>query len=204
MEILLVLGVLVFAFRYAQLREQRERVGLLSAQLRPYEIEKRMERLIEAYLRAAGEPDSERSEPIWQTLVDVENAIERELGQLADDVRKVWGESMRVSRWPVHVPQATRFFPSIGFDFRALVALHARGLSAALRDEGGLSRRDRAFRVTAELMLFQHSCHWFCRSKSVADARLLIAHKTPYAQVLDAVTPQTRAAYKALIQPAQA
>lgn len=201
MEFLLILGLLALGVRFAQVSEQRERVNLLADQLRPYGIEQHMARLIEGYLRAASEPDSDRAGPVWQTLEPVESALERDMGQLTESIRKVWGESMRVSRLPVHVPQVTRFFPGVGFDFRALVSLHAQGLAAALRNPDGLGYRDRAFRVTAELMLFQHSCHWYCRSKTVADARLLLAHQTAYAQVLAAVTPQTRAAYQALIRP---
>jgi len=49
------------------------------------------------------------------------------------------------------------------------------------------------------LFLMQHTCHWFCRSKTVASARLLARHKTSYAQVLAAVAPQTREAYIRLI-----
>ena len=45
----------------------------------------------------------------------------------------------------------------------------------------------------------QHSCHWFCRSRAVASARMLARHKTSYAHLLACVAPQTRAAYQALI-----
>ncbi len=76
----------------------------------------------------------------------------------------------------------------------------AQGLAATLRNDEGLSTRDRAFRATAELLLFQHSCHWFCRSRSVASARLLARHQTAYAQVLAAVAPATREAYRRLVR----
>jgi hypothetical protein len=52
--------------------------------------------------------------------------------------------------------------------------------------------------------LMQHTCHWFCRSKAVASARLLARHKTPYAKVLESVAPATRARYQALIEGRQA
>lgn len=51
----------------------------------------------------------------------------------------------------------------------------------------------------AELLLMQHSCHWFCRSKLVASARLLARHKTPYPKVLASVAPQSRQAYCKLV-----
>jgi len=45
----------------------------------------------------------------------------------------------------------------------------------------------------------QHSCHWFCRSKTIASARMLAQHKTRYEQALQAVSPETRQAYLAAI-----
>jgi hypothetical protein len=53
--------------------------------------------------------------------------------------------------------------------------------------------------LSAELFLFQHTCHWYCRSKAVASARMQVRHQTPYAQVLAAVSPATRQAYSALL-----
>ena len=52
--------------------------------------------------------------------------------------------------------------------------------------------------MMAELFLMQHSCHWFCKSKPVASARLILRHQTPYEQVLQSVAPDTRQAYLAL------
>ena len=98
------------------------------------------------------------------------------------------------------VPWATRLFPAQSFDLRALLEVHAKGFEATLRNDDNLNRRDRAFRLTAELLLFQHSCHWFCRSRSVASARLLALHKTAYEQVVAAVSPQPRQAYLAVVQ----
>jgi len=52
--------------------------------------------------------------------------------------------------------------------------------------------------MSAELFLMQHSCHWFCRSRAVASARLQARHQTSHAQVLAAVSPATREAYRKL------
>jgi hypothetical protein len=46
----------------------------------------------------------------------------------------------------------------------------------------------------------QHTCHWFCRSRMIANARMLAQHQTPYARALEAVGAQTRADYLALVQ----
>jgi hypothetical protein len=56
-----------------------------------------------------------------------------------------------------------------------------------------------AFTISAELFLMQHTCHWFCKSKTVASARVLARHKTTYEQLVAAVAPDTRAAYCALV-----
>jgi hypothetical protein len=45
----------------------------------------------------------------------------------------------------------------------------------------------------------QHTCHWYCRSKTVASARMIGQHQTQYLQALVAVSPETRSAYCALI-----
>ncbi len=178
--------------------DERQRIVLLSGFLRQYRLEERMAQLTDGYLRALGETDPERSAPIWRNLASTEDALQTELQQLADALKEVWGERLRVSRWPVSVPMATRLFPQHSFDLRALVLLHAQGLAATLRNDEGLSTRDRAFRATAELLLFQHSCHWFCRSRTVASARVLQRHRTTYEQVLAAVSPTTRGAYEHL------
>jgi hypothetical protein len=46
----------------------------------------------------------------------------------------------------------------------------------------------------------QHSCHWFCRSKTIASARMLAQHQTRHEQALEAVSPETHQAYLAVIQ----
>jgi hypothetical protein len=81
------------------------------------------------------------------------------------------------------------------------VKIHARGLAApqvfAAQDDD--ERRKRAFTLTAEIFLMQHSCHWFCKSLTVASVRLLARHQTAYEQVLASVSSATRDAYLRLI-----
>ncbi len=200
MDIYFGLFFLALGLYAARTAEQRQRIALLGSHLKRFQLEKLMEQLIDGYLRALGQADPDRAEPIWRTLESTEQAVKTQLDQFARDLHEVWSERTRVSRWPVAVPFAMRLFPATTFDLRTLMAVHAKGFEAALRNSDGLGRRDRAFRLTAELLLFQHSCHWFCRSRSVASARLLALHKTAYAQVLAAVSPQTRQAYRALVE----
>lgn len=198
MDVLLGLMLGMVAVMMLKRSEARQRIALLGGFLRKYQLEKHMTQLTDGYLRGAGESDPERAEPIWRNQEATEAMVQAELDGLADDLKDVWGERLRVSRWPVGLPMATRLFPQASFDFRALVQLHAKGLAQALRNDEGLSRKDRAFRATAELLLFQHSCHWFCRSRTVASARLLALHRTAYEQVLASVSPGTRQGYRAL------
>ena len=184
----------------AKTAEQRQRIALLGSYLQKFQLEKHMEQLIDGYLRALGENDPQRSAPIWSNLESIEAAVREELARLADDLHEVWGERTRVSRWPVAVPFANRLFPASTFDLRTLLKVHAKGFDTTLRNDDQLVRRDQAFRLTAELMLFQHSCHWFCRSRTVASARLMARHKTAYDQVLSAVSPETRRDYLDLVQ----
>ena len=194
--ILMALGVGAYVMKNV---EQRQRIGLLSSYLHKYQLEKLMEQLTEGYLRALGESDPQRSEPIWRMLVSTEQSVSDQLGRLTADMARMGDEQARVLRWPLAVPLASRWLPTTTFDLRQLMAIHAQGFASAVQNTAGLGRKEQAFRLSAELYLFQHSCHWYCRSKTVASARLLARHKTAYAQVLAAVSSQTRAAYAALV-----
>ena len=59
--------------------------------------------------------------------------------------------------------------------------------------------RQRARTLLAEILLMQHSCHWFCKSKTVASARLMARQRTSHEQVVASVTPETRSAYALLV-----
>ncbi|MDB5732876.1 MAG: hypothetical protein JWQ03_2771, partial [Variovorax sp.] len=50
-----------------------------------------------------------------------------------------------------------------------------------------------------ELFLKQHTCHWFCKSRTTASARMLARHKTSSKPVLESVDANTRADYRALV-----
>ena len=76
--------------------------------------------------------------------------------------------------------------------------MHSRGICRAIEEQGA-SPKDRAFAILAEMLLMQHTCHWYCRSKSVASARMLARHRTSYEQLVGAVLPQTRLEYLGLV-----
>lgn len=200
MEFLFPLLVAVAGFQFVKIREQRRRILLLSRYLQQHQIEKLMETLLDGYLRALGEKEPERRQQIWGMLHEAEARLSDQLAQLADEFSQVWGDHALVSTLPVALPFADKLVPSATFDMRRALKLHAEGMARVVANQAGRSERDQAFMLTAEILLFQHTCHWFCRSKTVASARLLARHQTHHAQLVDAVSDQTREAYLRLIR----
>ena len=179
-------------------RSERERIALLGSHLRRYQIEKLMEQLNHAYLRALGEPDPERRAPMWAALADSEALLAQQLSDLAADIAQLPPEQTRLCR--VSLPMIERWLPQSTLDLRAVLRVHAEAVRAATANHEQRSAKARAHTLLAELMLFQHTCHWFCKSRSVASFRLLARHRTAYEQVLEAVAVPTRRAYLALLE----
>jgi hypothetical protein len=180
-------------------QDQRRRIAVLGQQLQHYSLEKHIEALVEGYLRALGEDDAGRSEQIWGLMRSHETALADQFGRLARDVARLDADTVRVSKLAWGIPFADRLFPATTFDLRKAIDIHARGVAAAIAEQPDRSDKDKAFTVMAEMYLFQHTCHWFCRSKNIASARLMARHRTAYKQVVAAVSPETRRAYLALI-----
>lgn len=197
---LFLMAAVAAAFGWAlRVRDQGQRIALLAGYLSRYRIEKHMETLSEGYLRALGEGDPQRREQIWQLLHSTEQELCNQVARLAKDFASAGEDQARVSKLAVWLPFASRV-KALSFDMRAALAVHAAGLREAMRERDDLPARDRAFTAAAELFLLQHTCHWFCKSRFIASARLLARHKTSYEQVVAAVLPQTRAAYTALVR----
>lgn len=197
MNLYLLAALAAFFLFQLRTREQRQRIALLAEQLRRYQIEPLMERLTEGYQRALAESDPERRQSLWQQHGASELALADQVGRLANDFARLDAVPTSVSRIPL--PYATRWWPQTSFDFRQLLALHARGLAAAASQESPRSPQDRAYTLLAEMLLLQHSCHWFCRSRPVASARLLARHKTRHDQVLQSVGAATREGYGQIV-----
>ena len=197
MNLYLLAALAAFFLFQLRAREQRQRIALLAEQLRRYQIEPLMERLTEGYQRALAESDPGRRQLLWQQHGASEQALADQVGRLANDFARLDAEQTRISTSVL--PYASRWWPQSSFDFRQLLALHARGLAEASSQESQRSPQDRAYTLLAEMLLLQHSCHWFCRSRPVASARLLARHKTRHDQVLQAVGPATRDGYGQLL-----
>lgn len=179
-------------------RDQRRRIALLSQHLSKYQIEKLMETLAQGYDRALGEQEPARQAQVLALMQPHEAALASQFRRLAEDIGRVDNEQVLISTFPLALPQADRLFPSSTFALGKAFDIHARGFERAVENEAGRSPRERAFLLSAEMYLMQHTCHWFCKSRTIASARLMARHKTTHEQVLDAVSPETRRAYREL------
>jgi hypothetical protein len=200
MEIFVLL-LMVAALGAWQLKSENQarRMALLGGFLGRYQVEKRMESLIEAYLRALEEKDPERQTRLWVMLALSEEQLCEQFRCFVADFSAVDEADARVSKLPAFLSEADRFFPDNTFDMRRALVVHAEGMVRAAKNAQGRLPRDKAYTLSAELLLMQHTCHWYCRSKAVASARMLARHQTPYEQLLVSVDPETRQAYLAVI-----
>ena len=180
-------------------RDQLQRVRLLAGILGQFQVEKLMETVVDGYLRALGESDPERSTQVWNMLGQAETTLNGQIQAFVAAFDKVDAALARFSTLPLAIPFAGKLFPSATADFRSLLRIHAAGVEAVVNKQTDLPQKDRAFMLTAELLLLQHSCHWFCRSKALASARTMARHKTSHAQALASVSSATRNAYTQLL-----
>ena len=134
-------------------------------------------------------------------LENTESSLVTQFQRFADEFAALPAEQTRASTMPLALPYMDKLIPSATLDVRAAMKLHAQAI-AAVQVAGAVDeeeRKRRAFTMTAELMLMQHTCHWFCKSRTVASLRLVARHKTPYEQVLQSVAPATLKAYEKLV-----
>lgn len=199
MEILTLVALIAAGFYILKSREQRLRIAVLGSHLGRYQIERLMESLTSGYLRCLGEDDAERRQQIWHLLDATEEKISAQLDSFAAEMARLPEPVTRVSRLPLAVPLLNSAFPASTFDLRQALTIHARGVAGVMRNQANRTPKSKAFTMSAELFLMQHTCHWFCRSKTVASARMLARHQTSYDQLLAAVSPETRSAYGALV-----
>ena len=198
MELFTLVAVIAIGLYVLKATEQGRRIRLLGSHLGQYQIEKLMETLTEGYLRCLGESDEERQSQIWSLLAQSEQTLASQFERFAAGFAKVDAAHTRVSKLPIAVPLIDRLLPAISFDAREAFAIHARGIADAAANVAGQSPKAKAFTMSAELLLMQHTCHWVCRSRAVANARLQLRHGTAHAMALASVSPKTRDAYRAL------
>ena len=195
MELFLTLLAFIIGVRHLKNQDQRQRIALLGSYIGKYQVEKLMEQLVDGYMRAMGESDLERRAQLWSHLSVAEGELSEQLNRFVDDFANVWGDKTQVSTLRLALPYGSKIFPRLAFDLRHALAIHAQGIAATLENRQQLSPRDKAYQMTAEILLMQHTCHWYCRSRAVASARLVAQHHTQHAQLISAVSRQTREAY---------
>lgn len=183
-----------------QRQDQLRRITFLSQQLDGLQLERHMQTLTQGYLRVLGEDDAERRREAWAGFAAIEQAAASQLETLAQRVSGVSGGITRMGRWLLHVPYIERLNAQATRDFRVLLRLHAVGLRQVVDNAAGLPPKQRAYQLSAELLLFQHSCHWYCKSRALADARLGAAHRVTHAKALESVSEATRNAYRCWLQ----
>ena len=197
MEFLIFLGFAI-GFTVLKRREQAQRIALLGGHLARFELEKLMQTLMDGYMRALGESNPERQAQVFAYLAAQEDKLREQFAQFSEAFAQVWADDALTSTLPLALPLATKLFPAATFDTRDIMRIHAQGIASVVNQREGIAAKDRAYMLTAEMLLMQHSCHWFCRSKTVASARLLASHQTRYEQVIEGVSSATRNAYLAL------
>lgn len=196
MDFFLILLLTALVWHVMRARYQRERIAFLARHLANMNLERHMETLTQGYSRAIGEESESRQRQVLETLLQTEHAVATNVQTLAAAMQKESAADTAMCPLPFCVPYVERLIPTSSLkDFRKLLQVHASGLRAAVAADPNHDPKTRAFHIAAELYLLQHSCHWFCKSRGVADARLLLRHKVDHKKVIESVTPTTRAAY---------
>lgn len=198
MDILVFVVVLAVGVRMLNAREQAQRIALLGSHLGKFQIEKLMQDVLNGYQRALGEADATRQAQVWRHLETTEQTLAAQFNRFVLEFAQLPEQQVRLCRLPLALPFVAQLVPALALDLRKLLSLNAHGISQAVENKAGQDPKRKAFVLSAELMLMQHSCHWFCRSRTVASARLLARYQTSYGQVLNAVAPSTRQAYRQL------
>lgn len=195
MEIAFILLAAFVAWQLLRVRYQRSHIALLGQHLANLQLERHMETLTQGYARAIHEQDESRQLQVLETFTQTEHAVAAQIQTLADAMQKESTQATSMGALPLCLPYVEQFLPMLTRDFRKLLQIHANGLRYAVDNPDQLEAKERAFHLSAELYLFQHSCHWFCKSRAVADARLALRHQVDHKKVLNSVSAKTRSSY---------
>ncbi|MCD0503462.1 hypothetical protein [Bordetella petrii] len=206
MDVALILLAVFVVWQVLRARYQRSKIALLGRHLANLQLERHMETLTQGYTRAIHEDSESRQLQVLETFAQTERAVAAQVQTLASSMQKDGPQATRMGALSFCVPYGERFLPAAALrDFGALLHIHAAGLRHAVDNVDSWDPKTRAFHLSAELYLLQHSCHWFCKSRTVADARLLVRHQVKHQKVLESVSEVTRSAYvRWLRQAAQA
>ncbi|MGB3288534.1 MAG: hypothetical protein WBA83_04605 [Burkholderiaceae bacterium] len=195
MNVALTLLMVAVVWRALCLRYQRSHIALLGRHLAGFQLERHMETLTQGYTRAIHEEAEARQIQVLENFAPTERTVAAQAQSLADAMQKESAEDASMGSLSFCVPYAEYFLPNLTRDFRELLRIHAAGLRRVVDNEDGWDVKSRAYHLSAELYLLQHSCHWYCKSRNVADARLAMRHQVTHRKVLESVSETTRSAY---------
>lgn len=201
MEMGLTLVMVFVVWQVLRIRYQRTHIALLRQYLAQLQLERHMETLTTTYTRAINEETENRQLQILATVNQTEQAVAAQIQRLANALKKEASTATTMNVLIFNFPFLESLLPNSKRDFRKLVQIHADGLRYVVDNIDDLNPKNRAYHLSAELYLFQHSCHWFCKSRTIADARLMIRHKVDHKKVLASVSPPTRVAYQRWLHP---
>lgn len=195
MDIAFTLLMVAAVWQILRVRYQRAHIALLGSHLANLQIERHMETVTQGYTRAIHEESESRQLQVLETYAQTERIVASQVQALANSMQKESRDATRICTLSFCLPYAERFLPSATRDFRQLLRIHAAGLRHVVDNVEQWDPKSRAYHLSAELYLLQHSCHWFCKSRSIADARLMLRHQVQHQKVLDSVSSVTRDAY---------
>ena len=195
MDIALILLLVFAAWSVLRLRYQRMHIASLGRHLASLQLERHMETLTQGYTRAIHEETETRQIQVLETFAQTERAVAAQIQKLADAMQQESKQSASMGALAFCVPYAERFLPALTRDFRELLHIHAAGLRHVVDNEEQWDIKNRAYHLSAELYLLQHSCHWYCKSRGVANARLLLRHQVDHQKALESVSAVTRSSY---------
>lgn len=196
MDTALLILVAVVAFYWVRTVYQKRHIQLLGQHLAQVQIEKNMQSLYDGYARALKETDPVRRQQIWELQESTERAFAGQLQHVAGAMAKQPEDDTRMSKLSFCIPYLERLLPSATRDFRAILQVHAQGVSEVVQNNDALTLQDKAYCLMAEILLMQHSCHWFCKSRNVANARLVLRHQVTFEKAFESVSARTRKAYQ--------
>lgn len=195
MDIVLILLLVVLGWQVLRVRYQRAHIALLGRHLASLQLERHIETLTEGYTRAIHEEAETRQLQILDMFTQTERAMTAQTQSLAEAMQNESLQAASMGMLPFCLPYAERFLPAVTRNFCKLLHIHAAGLRHVVDNEERWNAKNRAYHLSAELYLLQHSCHWFCKSRAVADARLAVRHQVTHQKVLESVSEVTRTAY---------
>lgn len=201
---LITLLTIAVIWQVSRVRYQRAHIALLGRHLANFQLERHMETLTQGYTRAIHEETETRQLQVLETFAQTERAVAAQIQSLANAMQKENAQACSMGTLSFYVPYAELLFPAKMRDFRKLLDIHASGLRHVVDNENRWDLKTRAYHLSAELYLLQHSCHWFCKSRAVANARLVVRHQVHHQKVLDSVSDVTRSAYLQWLRGADA